>query len=59
MFFFNVLFCFQNYSSNDLVLYCDHNPPSLKWLPWPKDDSKKIVSLAFKSTSEKLLVCGK
>ncbi|XP_060880843.1 uncharacterized protein LOC132952538 [Metopolophium dirhodum] len=45
-------------SSNDLIIYCDLVPPSLKWLPWPKDDGKKIVSLAFKSTSEKLLVCG-
>ncbi|XP_025416590.1 uncharacterized protein LOC112687852 isoform X2 [Sipha flava] len=44
--------------SNDLILYCDHAPPLLKWLPWPKDDRKRIVSLAFKSTSEKLLVCG-
>lgn len=50
---------FLNYSSNDLILYSDHIPPLLKWLPWPKDDGKKIVSLTFKSTSEKLLVCGK
>lgn len=49
----------SKYSSNDLILYCDNVPPSLKWLPWPKDDGKKIVSLAFKSTSEKLLICGK
>ncbi|XP_050430653.1 uncharacterized protein LOC126839387 isoform X2 [Adelges cooleyi] len=45
-------------SSNDLVLFGDHKPPTLKYLPWPKDYGKKIVSLAFKSSNEKLLICS-
>ncbi|XP_050536531.1 uncharacterized protein LOC126902890 isoform X2 [Daktulosphaira vitifoliae] len=44
--------------SNDIILFGDNDPPSVKWLPWPKEYGKKIVSLAFKSSNEKLLLCS-